>query len=127
MDRRMEAEVKNLMKVGLSEDFARLSAGVKFGNEDVVNDVLYSLSDEQEMLKEAMAGFKLMGLSALEITPAEIIKPDASKVIFFEINQITNQSIPIEIPQQQSSDAENIVIEIGSPSEPVYRMPVGKT
>lgn len=123
----MEAEVKNLMKVGLSEDFARLSAGVKFGNEDVVNDVLYSLSDEQEMLKEAMAGFKPMGLSALEITPAEIIKPDASKVIFFEINQITNQSNPIEIPQQQSSDAENIVIEIGSPSEPVYRMPVGKT
>lgn len=123
----MEAEVKNLMKVGLPEDFARLSAGVKLGNEDVVNDVLYSLSDEQEMLKEAMAGFKQMGLSALEYVPAEIIKPDASKVIFFEINPITNNSKPIEIPQQQSSDDENIVIEIGSPSEPVYRMPVGKT
>lgn len=123
----MEAEVKNLMKVGLPEDFARLSAGVKLGNEDVVNDVLYSLSDEQEMLKEAMAGFKQMGLSALEYVPAEIIKPDASKVIFFEINPITNNSKPIEIPQQQSSDTENILIEIGSPSEPVYRMPVGKT
>lgn len=123
----MEAEVKNLMKVGLPEDFARLSAGVKLGNEDVVNDVLYSLSDEQEMLKEAMGEFKAMSMSALQYVPAEIIKPDTSKAIFFEINPITNQSKPIEIPQQQSSDAENIVIEISSPSEPVYRMPVGKT
>jgi len=123
----MEAEVKNLMKLGLPEDFARLSAGVKLGNEDIVNDVLYSLSDEQEMLKDGIADFKAMSMSALEYVPAEIIKPDASKVIFFEINQITNQSKPIEIPQEQSSDTENIVIEIGPPPKPVYRLPIGKT
>lgn len=122
----MEAEVKNLMKIGLPEDFARLSAGVKLGNEDVVNDILYSLSDEQEMLKEGIAEFKAMSMSTLEYVPAEIIKPDPTKSLFVEINPITNEMKPVEISQEQSSDTENLVIEIGKPSKPVYRLPIGK-
>jgi len=123
----MEAEYNTLLKLGLPEDLALLSVGAKHGNEDVVNSVLNNLCDEQELLIEAMSGFKQMGLSALEYVPAEIIKPDPTKSLFVEINPITNEMKAVEIPQQQSSDTENLVIEIGPPSKPVYRLPIGKT
>jgi len=115
MDKKIQAEVKTLMKIGLPEDLALLSAGAKHGNEDVVNNVLNDLCDEQELLAKAMSEFKPMCPLALEYVPAEIIKPDPTKVLFIEMNPITNEMKPVEIPQQHE------------PETPVYRLPVGKT
>lgn len=122
MDKKIQAEVKTLMKIGLPEDLALLSAGAKYGNEDVVNSVLNDLCDEQELIIQAMSGFKPMCPLALEYVPAEIIKHDQTKVLFVEMNPITNEIKPLEIPQQHVlNTAED------EPQTPVYRLPVGKT
>lgn len=135
MDTRLKNEVKNLQKIGLSEDLALLSAGIKLGNEDVVNSVLNEMYDEQEELKEVLSIFKPFANLALEDMPSSApspIKSDNVESIFVVVDPITNKVAPFLVKQEEEikCDDENIVIEVGSPPVyrwPVYRLPVGNT
>jgi hypothetical protein len=132
MDTRLKNEVKNLQKIGLSEDLALLSAGLKLGNEDVVNSVLNEMYDEQEELKEVLGRFKPFANLPLEDVPASPIKAENVESIFVVVDPITNKVAPFLVKQEEEikCDDENIVIEVGSPPVykwPVYRLPVGNT
>ena len=125
MDTRLKNEVKNLQKIGLSEDLALLSAGLKLGNEDVVNSVLNELYDEQEELKEVLSRFKPFANLSLEDAPASLIKAENVESIFVVVDPISNMVSPFKGDEIKSHNDEHITIEVGSP--PVYRLPVGKT
>jgi len=94
----MKNEIKNLMKIGLSEDLAILSAGVKYGNEDAVNEVLYEKTSEQEELRDCLRFLKPFAPLALENESARCIVPESTENLFVEINPITQTSKPIIVP-----------------------------
>lgn len=94
MDRKTQMEVKNLQKIGLPEDLAMLCAGVKTGNEEIVNMVLSELSDEQEGLKGSIAHFTQFAPLAIE--SGEIKKIDETE--FVEVNQITGEKKIYRLP-----------------------------
>ena len=85
----MKNEIKNLMKIGLSEDLAILSAGVKYGNEDAVNEVLYEKTSEQEELRDCLRFLKPFVPLVLENESAKCIVPESTENLFVEINPIT--------------------------------------
>jgi hypothetical protein len=92
MDSKTKNEIKNLMKIGLPEDLAMLAAGIKHGNEDVVNEVLYEKQDEQEELAEAIKHLKPFSPLALQDDPTKIITPVEN--VFVEVNPITGEMKP---------------------------------
>lgn len=104
MDRRLENEVKNLMKIGLPEDLAILCAGIKTGNEDAVNGVLNNLSDENEDLKEALSQFTVYAPLPIQNHNGELLKPTDLTKLFVEVNEITNETKPVSIPDQTSNN-----------------------
>lgn len=92
MDSKTKTEIKNLMKIGLPEDLAMLAAGIKHGNEEIVNEVLYEKQDEQQELAEAIKFLKPFSPLALQDDPAKIIKPEEN--VFVEVDQITGKTKP---------------------------------
>ena len=57
-DYKFSQEVKNLMKIGLNEEYATLVVSAKYGNTEITNDILSSINDENEAIKEALQDFK---------------------------------------------------------------------
>ena len=94
----MKNEIKNLMKIGLSEDLAILAAGVKYGNEDAVNEVLYEKNTEQEELRDALKYLKPFAPMALCDEAARCIVPESTENLFVEIDPITQIAKPVEVP-----------------------------
>lgn len=94
----MKNEIKNLMKIGLSEDLAILSAGVKYANEDAVNEVLYEKTSEQEELRDCLRFLKPYAPLALGNESAICIVPESTENLFVEINPITQTSKSIIVP-----------------------------
>jgi hypothetical protein len=92
MDSKTKNEIKNLMKIGLPEDLAMLAAGIKHGNEDVVNEVLYEKQDEQQELAEAIKLLTPFAPMALQDDPAKIIIP--AENVFVEVDPITGKTKP---------------------------------
>lgn len=95
----MKNEIKNLMKIGLSEDLAILAAGVKCGNEDAVNEVLYEKNSEQEELRDAIKFLVPFAPLALADEPARCIVPETVENLFAVVDPITNDVKPfVNIP-----------------------------
>lgn len=90
----MKNEIKNLMKIGLSEDLAILTAGVKCGNEDAVNEVLYEKNSEQEELRDAIKFLVPFAPLALADEPARCIVPETVENLFAVVDSITNEVKP---------------------------------
>lgn len=105
MDKKLQSEVKNLMKIGLPEDLAVLCGGIKTGNEDAVNNVLCELSDEQTELKEMLANLKVFTPLAIEAPTGELIKPEDTANLFMEVDPITNTATPVEIKPMEIVDS----------------------
>jgi hypothetical protein len=57
-DYKFRQEVKNLMKIGLNEEYATLVVSAKYGNAEIANDILNSINDENEAIKEALKEFR---------------------------------------------------------------------
>lgn len=55
---KMKQEIKNLIKMGISEDMATLIAATKYGNLDLASDVISSFVEENEAIKQEMESFK---------------------------------------------------------------------
>lgn len=90
MDRKLQMEVNTLKKIGLPDDLALLCAGVKTGNEDVVNMVINDFADEQDALKQSLEHFRPFANLAIE--PASIKKIEED--VFMEVNPITGDVKP---------------------------------
>ena len=108
MDKKLQSEVKNLMKIGLPEDLAVLCGGIKTGNEDAVNNVLCELSDEQTELKEMLANLKVFVPPAIEVPTGELIKPEDTENLFMEVDPITNIATPVEIKPMEIVDSASV-------------------
>lgn len=106
MDRKTQMEMKNLQKIGLTEDLAMLCAGVKTGNNDVVDMVITELNDEQQGLKEALEFFKPYASLAITSEASEeskqIKKVDES--VFVEVNPITNEKKEYRLPHDKRAN-----------------------
>lgn len=57
MDRKLESEVKNLVKLGIPEEFAFIIACGKVGKPELANDVLTSFCEAQEDISREVAHF----------------------------------------------------------------------
>jgi hypothetical protein len=57
-DFKFKQEVKNLMKIGLNEEYATLVVSAKYGNTEIANDILNSINEENEAIKEALQEFR---------------------------------------------------------------------
>lgn len=108
MDKKLQSEVKNLMKIGLPEDLAMLCGGIKTGNEDAVNNVLCELNDEQTELKEMLANLKVFVPPAIEAPTGELIKPEDTENLFMEVDPITNTATPVEIKPMEIVDSASV-------------------
>jgi len=73
MEKQIKNEIKSLMKAGIPEDLAILSAGLKYGNNDIVNSILDEKHDEQEELRQALQFFKPFAPMALQDDQEKII------------------------------------------------------
>lgn len=57
-DFKMKQEIKNLIKMGISEEMATLVAATKYGNLDLASEIVSGIADENEALKEALEEFR---------------------------------------------------------------------
>lgn len=57
-DFKMKQEIKNLIKMGISEEMATLVAAAKYGNLDLASEIVGGITDENAALKEALEEFK---------------------------------------------------------------------
>jgi hypothetical protein len=74
-DFKMKQEIKNLIKMGISEEMATLVAAAKYGNLDLASDIVSGIADENEALKEALVDFRPY---QPEDTTGQIITPQSS-------------------------------------------------
>jgi hypothetical protein len=74
-DFKMKQEIKNLIKMGISEEMATLVAAAKYGNLDLASEIVSGIADENEALKESLADFKPY---QPEDTTGQIITPQSS-------------------------------------------------
>jgi hypothetical protein len=59
-DYKIKNEIKNLQAIGISEEFATLIAGAKYGNLDITSNVLNDFTEENQEIKQMLeeVGFK---------------------------------------------------------------------
>jgi hypothetical protein len=74
-DFKMKQEIKNLIKMGISEEMATLVAAAKYGNLDLASEIVSGIADENEALKESLVDFKPY---EPEDTSGQIITPQSS-------------------------------------------------
>ena len=74
-DFKMKQEIKNLIKMGISEEMATLVAATKYGNLDLASEIVSNIADENEALKEALEEFKPY---VPEDTSGQLITPQSS-------------------------------------------------
>jgi hypothetical protein len=102
-DFKMKQEIKNLMKMGISEDMATLVVATKYGNLDLASEIVGGIADENEALKEALQDFRPfepMDTTGCVITKKEdehtIELLDASDNIILSSNSIEERNVKNE-------------------------------
>ena len=71
----MKQEIKNLIKIGISEDMATLIVATKYGNLDLASNIVSSFKEENEAIMEELKNFKPY---EPEDTTGIVITPEAS-------------------------------------------------
>lgn len=101
-DFKMKQEIKNLIKMGISEDMATLIAATKYGNLDLASDIVASFSEENQAIMQELQNFKPY---EPEDTTGIIITPEAS-------------SSSAEVyPLEYLDDSDNIILSSNSIEE----------
>lgn len=64
--KKLQNEIKTLVKMGVPEDMAIIIASANMGKPELANSYLEELHDEQKEIQEALAGFVKFGSLQLE-------------------------------------------------------------
>lgn len=57
-DFKMKQEIKTLIKMGFNEEMATLVVAAKYGNIEMASDIVDSIADENDAIREALVDFK---------------------------------------------------------------------
>lgn len=104
-DFKMKQEIKNLIKMGISEEMATLVVATKYGNLDLASEIVSSIADENEALKEALEEFK--PYQPEDTTGIILTKSEDENTIEILDDNIILSSTPIE-ESNVKNENENI-------------------
>jgi len=109
-DFKMKQEIKNLIKMGISEEIATLVAAAKYGNLDLASEIVGGIADENEALKEALVEFKQY---EPEDTSGAIITPQSSSSALDYLSDESQDTVNLYSPDiQEREDVENEIPNI---------------
>jgi hypothetical protein len=110
-DFKMKQEIKNLIKMGISEDMATLIIATKYGNLDLASDIVSSFKDENEAIMEELKNFKPY---EPEDTSGIIIIPEVSsssyeesQLQYLDLNEDNGDNIILSSNSIEERNAEN--------------------
>ena len=104
-DFKMKQEIKNLIKMGINEEMATLVVATKYGNLELASEIVNSIADENEALKEALQDFKPY---QPEDTSGIIIEPTASSSSQYPLEYINDDTENLNSNDiQEREDVEN--------------------
>jgi len=109
-DFKMKQEIKNLIKMGISEEMATLVAAAKYGNLDLASEIVSGIADENEALKEALVDFRPY---QPEDTSGAIITPQSSSSALDYLSDESQDTVNLYSPDiQEREDVENEIPNI---------------
>ena len=73
-DYKIKTEIKNLQAIGISEEFATLIAGAKYGNLDITSGILNDLTEENQDIKQLLEQEGFEQFVPIDTTGVAIIK-----------------------------------------------------
>jgi hypothetical protein len=110
-DFKMKQEIKNLIKMGISEDMATLIIATKYGNLDLASDIVSSFKDENEAIMEELKNFKPY---EPEDTNGIIITPEVSsssyeesQLQYLDLNEDNGDNIILSSNSIEERNVEN--------------------
>lgn len=104
-DFKMKQEIKNLIKMGINEEMATLVVATKYGNLELASEIVNSIADENEALKEALQDFKPY---QAEDTSGIILIPMASSSSQYPLEYINDDTENLNSNDiQEREDVEN--------------------
>ena len=101
-DFKMKQEIKTLIKMGFNEDMATLVVAAKYGNIEMASNVVDSIADENDAIREALVEFKPY---QVEDTTGIIVTPSSSSTIEY-IDDTENLNSP-DIQEKADDKNEN--------------------
>lgn len=108
-DAQIKHEIKNLIKIGLSEDMAMLVASAKFNKPELADDVLLEQSEENDILAQSLEYFKPMEIHDPIGEAISGFKPN----MFCEVSEWDGKITPVEITEHGNTHAECVTINCG--------------
>jgi hypothetical protein len=73
-DYKIKTEIKNLQAIGISEEFATLIAGAKYGNLDVTSGILNEFTEENQDIKQMIEQEGFQEFVPIDTTGSIILK-----------------------------------------------------
>lgn len=101
-DFKMKQEIKTLIKMGFNEDMATLVVAAKYGNIEMASNVVDSIADENDAIREALVDFKPY---VPEDTTGIVVTPSSSSTIEY-IDDTENLNSP-DIQEKADDKNEN--------------------
>lgn len=101
-DFKMKQEIKTLIKMGFNEDMATLVVAAKYGQLEMASNVVDSIADENDSIREALVEFKPY---VPEDTSGIIVTPSSSSSIEY-IDDTENLNSP-DIQEKADDKNEN--------------------
>ena len=108
-DAQIKHEIKNLIKIGLSEDMAMLVASAKFNKPELAEDILSEQSEENDVLAKSLEYFKPMEIHDPIGVAISGLKPN----MFCNVSEWNSKITPLEITEHGNTHAQCITIECG--------------
>ena len=108
MEFKIKNEIKKLIAAGISEEYATLIAASKYGNLDLVSDVVSSFAEENQIIKEEMEeiGFKPFVVENTDGILSVIYNENSNE------NNNENKVIELSIDIIEKTDDKNEITDI---------------
>ena len=105
-DFKMKQEIKTLIKMGFNEEMATLVVAAKYGNIEMASNVVDSIADENDAIREALVEFKPY---VPEDTTGIVVTPSSSSSSIEYIDDTENlNSSDIQEKADDKNENENL-------------------
>jgi hypothetical protein len=103
-DFKMKQEIKTLIKMGFNEEMATLVVAAKYGKIEMASEIVDSIADENEAIREALVDFKPY---VPEDTSGIIVEQSSSSSSIEYINDDTENLNSRDIQEKADDKNEN--------------------
>lgn len=104
-DFKMKQEIKTLIKMGFNEEMATLVVAAKYGQLEMASNVVDSIADENDALREALVEFKPY---QVEDTTGIVVTPSSSSTIEYIDDTENLNSRDIQEKADDKNENENL-------------------